>query len=218
MSYPTGHTPEARDGVEGLLEQIALKVGAITDEASSVEDKLAAIAVALSLANAATNVASTLASLGLVDTSGSTKWPGSVGDGTVSLVTNAELLTEIVLGFDDLLRLAWQQAIFKAFIVDVTDANYTILASDLGKIIRFNRPTDITVTCPKAFSEGFNCCWLQKGNGQVNFVAESGATVVNVDSHAWSKGPYAVGSLIVESNSDNASAVWYLAGATAIST
>lgn len=47
MSYPANHTPDARDGVEGLLEQIAKSVGAITDESSSIEDKLASIAVAL---------------------------------------------------------------------------------------------------------------------------------------------------------------------------
>lgn len=221
MSYPANHTPDARDGVEGLLEQIALKVGAITDEASSVEDKLAAIAVALAAAEAAAAApAVTLAALGLVDTSAAVKWWYSLGDGTGGLGTNNDVLAQIVLGMDTATKVAWQEALFGAFFIDVTDATYTIQATDVGKIIRFNRPTDITVTCPKAFAAGFNCCWLQKGNGQVNFTAQAGgsAAVVNVDSHYWSKGPYAVGSLIVESNSDNNSAIWYLAGATAIST
>lgn len=214
MSMFSDTTPRAGDDVRITLQKILQQT--ITNGSGASATSVAAAIAAMTVAQ----INATLTSLGLVDTSTATKWPVSVGDGTISLLTSNESLAELVGAFDATQRMAWQQALFTAFITDVTDATYTIQTTDLGKIIRFNRPTDITVTCPKAFTAGFNCCWLQKGNGQVNFVAQAGgsAAVVNVDSHAWSKGTYAVGSLIVESNSDNNSAIWYLAGATAIST
>lgn len=214
MSMFSDTTPRAGDDVRITLQKILQQT--ISNGSGASATSVAAAIAAMTVAQ----INATLAELGLVDSSSVVKWWYSLGDGTGGLGTNNDVLAQIVLGMDTATKVAWQEALFGAFFIDVTDATYTIQATDVGKIIRFNRPTDITVTCPKAFVAGFNCCWLQKGNGQVNFTAQAGgsAAVVNVDSHYWSKGPYAVGSLIVESNSDNNSAIWYLAGATAIST
>lgn len=46
MSFPSGHTPTANDGIQGLLQQIAASMGVLAGETDGIEDILAKIAAA----------------------------------------------------------------------------------------------------------------------------------------------------------------------------
>lgn len=60
----------------------------------------------------------------------------------------------------------------------VVGNNYTVVTSDLGKIITYTGTTAITVTVPTSLGAGFNFCLLQEGTGTMQFLA-SGTTINN---------------------------------------
>jgi len=55
--------------------------------------------------------------------------------------------------------------IFKAAINNQTGTTYTILASDLGKIITFDNAASIAVTLPDTLDTNFQCTIVQIGAG-----------------------------------------------------
>lgn len=98
---------------------------------------------------------------------------------------------------------------FDATINDQTGTAYTILASDAGKVITCNNGSAVTVTVPASLGAGFTCSVVQKGAGQVTFVASS-TTINNRQSHTKIAGQHGVATLI-----STASDVFVLAGDTA---
>lgn len=98
---------------------------------------------------------------------------------------------------------------FDASINDQTGTAYTILASDAGKVITCNNGSAVTVTVPASLGAGFTCSVVQKGAGQVTFVASS-TTINNRQTHTKIAGQHGVATLI--STADN---VFVLAGDTA---
>lgn len=98
---------------------------------------------------------------------------------------------------------------FDASINDQTGTAYTLLAGDAGKVVVLNNGSAVTVTVPSGLGAGFTCSVVQKGAGQVTFVASS-TTINNRQSHTKIAGQHGVATLI-----STASDVFVLAGDTA---
>lgn len=75
-----------------------------------------------------------------------------------------------------------------------TGTTYTILTSDLGKIIVITNAGAITVTIPTGLGSGFNCIVRQGGAGQITF-ANSGTTLTNAEGHTKTAKQYATVTL-----------------------
>jgi len=84
---------------------------------------------------------------------------------------------------------------FDASVNEQVGTAYTLLASDLGKIVKFTSGSAITVTLPNNLGLGFTCTVIQYGAGQITFTASSSA-LYNSQSHTKTSGQYAVVSLI----------------------
>ena len=122
---------------------------------------------------------------------------GRTGTVTVSAgdLTDGDFDGEAILGFD-------------ASINDKT-GDYTLLASDNGKVLVMNKASAVTVTVPSGLGAGFNCSFVQKGAGQVSFSASS-TTINNRQSHTKINAQYGVASLLAYADD-----VFVLAGDTA---
>ena len=83
---------------------------------------------------------------------------------------------------------------FDASINDQT-ASYQLVAGDNGKVIVLNNGSALNLTVPSGLGAGFNCSVIQKGAGQVTFVASS-TTINNRQSHTKIAGQYGVASLV----------------------
>jgi len=96
---------------------------------------------------------------------------------------------------------------FDATLNDQTD-NYTLQTSDAGKVVVMNKGSAVNLTVPASLGAGFTCSVVQKGAGQVTFVASS-TTINNRQTHTKIAGQHGVATLI--STADN---VFVLAGDT----
>lgn len=143
--------------------------------------------------------------LGTAATTASTAYAtaaqGATADSALQSVSAGELTDgnfdgTAILGFDATLH-------------DQTGTAYTLLAGDNGKVVVLNNGLAVTVTVPSGLGAGFNCSFVQKGNGQVSFSA-SGTTINNRQSHTKINAQYGVASLLAYA--DN---VFVLAGDTA---
>ena len=97
---------------------------------------------------------------------------------------------------------------FDATLNDKTDS-YTLLASDAGKVVVLNKGSAVNLTVPASLGAGFTCSVVQKGAGQVTFVASS-TTINNRQSHTKIAGQHGVATLV-----STATDVFVLAGDTA---
>jgi hypothetical protein len=97
---------------------------------------------------------------------------------------------------------------FDATLNDQTD-NYTLQTSDAGKVVVMNKGSAVNLTVPANLGAGFTCSVVQKGAGQVTFVASS-TTINNRQSHTKIAGQHGVATLI-----STAADVFVLAGDTA---
>ena len=83
---------------------------------------------------------------------------------------------------------------FDASLNDQT-ASYQLVAGDNGKVIVLNNGSALNLTVPSGLGAGFNCSVIQKGAGQVTFVASS-TTINNRQSHTKIAGQYGVATLV----------------------
>lgn len=93
----------------------------------------------------------------------------------------------------------------------ITDTTYTVVADDLGKVLRFTSSSAVTVTLPGGLDAGFNCLWRQIGAGKITFalaVTNPTQNLRNVDGYSKSSGQYAEGSLSLDSVTTD----WFLSG------
>jgi len=97
---------------------------------------------------------------------------------------------------------------FDATLNDQTD-NYTLQTSDAGKVVVMNKGSAVNLTVPASLGAGFTCSVVQKGAGQVTFVASS-TTINNRQTHTKIAGQHGVATLI-----STAANVFVLAGDTA---
>ena len=97
---------------------------------------------------------------------------------------------------------------FDATLNDKTDS-YTLLASDAGKVVVLNKGSAVNLTVPASLGAGFTCSVVQKGAGQVTFVASS-TTINNRQTHTKIAGQHGIATLV-----STASDVFVLAGDTA---
>jgi len=97
---------------------------------------------------------------------------------------------------------------FDATLNDQTD-NYTLQTSDAGKVVVMNKGSAVNLTVPASLGAGFTCSVVQKGAGQVTFVASS-TTINNRQSHTKIAGQHGVATLV-----STAANVFVLAGDTA---
>lgn len=97
---------------------------------------------------------------------------------------------------------------FDATLNDQTDS-YSLVAGDAGKVVVLNKGSAVNLTVPSGLGAGFTCSVIQKGAGQITFVASS-TTINNRQSHTKIAGQHGVATLIA-----TASDVFVLAGDTA---
>lgn len=90
----------------------------------------------------------------------------------------------------------------------------TISIDDNNSLVRFTSSSPVTVTLPNDLPQGFSCAFAQMGSGQLTFAPASGATLVNIADHTKSQGQYAICTVVVDTNIDDASAAYVLAGST----
>lgn len=98
------------------------------------------------------------------------------------------------------------------FEADAVTSNYTVVATDAGKLLKVNSAEAATFTLPADLPEGFGCAVMQLGAGAITFVAGSGATMVNVNDATASVGQYALVGINVYDNPSGFSAAWVLSG------
>ena len=82
---------------------------------------------------------------------------------------------------------------FSSFNNIISDANYTILQSDNGKVVALSANSVTNVVVPSDLSVGFNCLLVQLGAGQVRL---SGTNLVNRIGHTKLVGQYSVATLV----------------------
>jgi len=104
---------------------------------------------------------------------------------------------------------------FKASLpTEITTATYTVQDSDNGQVIRVNHATGCTVTIPSGLfttdSTGFNCSFIQVGNGQITFDNDGTSVINNRQSHTKTNAQWAAASVVSTANN-----VFVLAGDTA---
>jgi hypothetical protein len=85
---------------------------------------------------------------------------------------------------------------FDASIANVSNTSYTLSSADLGKLIAIEHSSTITITIPLGITAGFNCSFLQKGSGSLEFSASNGVTLSNRQSYTKTAGQYAMATLI----------------------
>ncbi len=115
--------------------------------------------------------------------------------------------TGVLIGDDD------ELSGYKALVERQTGTSYTLAESDTGQIMEFSNAATITLTLPSTMPKGFACTVAQLGAGVIDFVVESGGTLVNRQGHNSSAGQYALCTLYVSENTTGA--VWVLGGDTA---
>ena len=83
----------------------------------------------------------------------------------------------------------------------ITSTSYTVDSSDRGKTLLFSNSSTQGITCSSGLNVGFNCTFVQMGDGQLSISGSSGVTLLNRQAHSASAGRYAAVSLIcVEAN------------------
>jgi hypothetical protein len=90
----------------------------------------------------------------------------------------------------------------------ITDATYTLQASDVGRVLRFT--VACVVTMPADLPAGFYCVLRRVGEGDVTWSASSGATVHSAGDSIALQWVSVVVS--VDSNADSSSAVFIVEG------
>tara|TARA_B100000035_G_scaffold229392_1_gene197626 strand:+ start:1003 stop:1485 length:483 start_codon:yes stop_codon:yes gene_type:complete len=85
---------------------------------------------------------------------------------------------------------------FDASVVDSTSTTYTLSSSDSGKLISIEHSSTITITIPLGLGVGFNCSFLQKGAGSLDFSASNGVTLNNRQSYTKTAGQYAMATVV----------------------
>lgn len=96
----------------------------------------------------------------------------------------------------------------------IAGTTYTLLLTDMGNLLRFTSASAVSVTCPADLPEGFNVIIKQGGAGSVTLVAASGATLENEHDEFVTAEESAVIGVIVDANSDDASANYLVFGST----
>lgn len=102
-----------------------------------------------------------------------------------------------------------------AQLVTVSATTYTISSADLGLVLNFTSASAIAVRLPNDLAAGFSTTLVVSGAGQVTLSVDTGGTLNNIFGYTKSAGPASVMSLLVTSNTDNASASYILTGNTA---
>ena len=85
---------------------------------------------------------------------------------------------------------------FSAAIVNSTSTTYTLSSSDAGKLIAIEHASTIMITVPTGLGAGFNCSFLQKGAGSLDFSASNGVTLNNRQSYTKTAGQYAMATVV----------------------
>lgn len=127
--------------------------------------------------------------------------------------TTRQDLEDQIGGAGDMEGLALRN--FKAAIITDATTDRTLSADDRGRVLRFTNAGAITVTLPDNLEAGFSCTIIQRGAGQITFVAAGGGALTNRQSHTKTAAQHAAVSLMIDSNVDLVSAAWLLLGDTA---
>lgn len=138
--------------------------------------------------------------------------PGSSVDNTVPRFVGAGGNqiedTGVVIGDND------EISGYRGLVDRETASSYTFVIGDTGRIKELEDGTGVDAILDRDMPQGFACTVVQMGAGTINFLPETGATLVNRQSHAASAGQYAECTLYVSENAGSA-AVWVLGGDTA---
>jgi hypothetical protein len=109
--------------------------------------------------------------------------------GTLSVAGNLSSTAGNIAGFDAALN-----AVASG---NFSSNNYTLVASDNGKVITLeNGTTASTLTIPTGLGDGFNCLIVQKANHDTTITAGGGVTLFNRSSEVITAGRYAIVTLV----------------------
>ena len=72
------------------------------------------------------------------------------------------------------------------------ETTYLLKSTDNGKVITLNNDSDITLTIPNSFGDGFNCTIVQKGAGKIIIEGTAGVQLLNRENKSESCGQYSV--------------------------
>ena len=72
------------------------------------------------------------------------------------------------------------------------ETTYLLKSTDNGKVITLNNDSDITLTIPNSFGDGFNCTIVQKGAGKIIIEGTAGVQLLNRENRSESCGQYSV--------------------------
>ena len=84
---------------------------------------------------------------------------------------------------------------FNAALTSSSSSTYILSISDNGKIITIDNVSSITVTVPTGLPSGFNCMFVQKGDGQITFSA-LGTVLNNRSNYTKTAGKYAIATVV----------------------
>lgn len=88
-----------------------------------------------------------------------------------------------------------------AVIKTVTEATYTVLPEDVGKVIYIDRGTAVTVTIPFGLGAGFNVAFIQANTGVITFDPDDEVDLGSLGGALSTSGRYAAASLVFISDS-----------------
>lgn len=131
--------------------------------------------------------------------SGSVLANAATSANSANQIVKRDALGKVVVGEIDLSQNSLSN--FKANTNIQTGTTYTLLASDMAKIIYFTNNSAITLTVPSGLPSGFHCMVVQEGSGQVTW-SPSGVTISNRNGHTKSAGPDSAFSLVAKSTAN----------------
>ena len=112
--------------------------------------------------------------------------------GTIATYDQGTAAGEIRINSENEAQFAPKTSSFE--INEQTGTSYTVVAGDIGKVIRFTNGSPITLTINSGFTNGFNFLVEQAGAGAITWAGT--ATLNSLNSQTKSGGQYAVVSFI----------------------
>jgi hypothetical protein len=157
--------------------------------------------------NKGTDAARNWQAMGFVTSGG-----GGISDADIA--ANAAIAISKLAGFpNDATKAMWGDGTWRAPLVQptVSGASYTLLATDINKIVEMNAAGANTLTVPPnsavAFPVGATVTVSQYGAGQTNIAAGAGVTLRAYGGNLKIAGQYGVAGLIKRGTDE-----WYVAG------
>lgn len=88
---------------------------------------------------------------------------------------------------------------FMSAVSNSVETSYTLSDLDAGKILAIDHSSEVGVYIPTGISLGFNCTFIQQGEGALVFT-EDGTQINNRNLHKKTSGKYAMATIVCYEN------------------